>query len=112
MLNKKGSEFRMKKKRLRDRESKPNRKLRDRESKPNRKLRDRESKPNRKLRGRESRLNRKLRGKESRLNKKLRDREKKRSIRNWNLINTGTIQVLEKPIPSAEYSTEPISMKI
>jgi hypothetical protein len=79
MLNKKGSEFRRKKKRLRDRESKPNRKLR---------------------------------GKESRLNKKLRDREKKRSIRNWNLINTGTIQVLEKPIPLAKYSTVPISMKI
>jgi len=90
MLNKKGSEFRMKKKRLRDRESKPNRKLRDRESKPNRKLR----------------------GKESRLNKKLRDREKKRSIRNWNLINTGTIKVLEKPIPSAKYSTELNRMKI
>jgi hypothetical protein len=101
MLNKKGSEFRRKKKRLRDRESKPNRKLRDRESKPSRKLR-----------GRESRLNRKLRGKESRLNKKLRGREKKRSIRNWNLINTGTIQVLEKPIPSAKYSTELNRMKI
>jgi hypothetical protein len=47
-----------------------------------------------------------------RLSKKLRDREKKRSIRNWNLINTGTIQVLEKPIPSAKYSTEPNSTKI
>jgi hypothetical protein len=98
MLNKKGSENRLKKKKLRGRETK----------KPT----DRDKRQKKKPKDRGLRLNKRLKDRELRPNKRLKDREKKRSIRNWNLINTGTIKVLEKPIASGEYSTELNSMKI